>query len=261
MARPHPGSFTVSSQQYHRPQRILIALLALAGIVGCSTESPTGLHSPEPAAPGKQLMVPNNVSFLTQAEVDATKAEVENSRIGFNDMNYQTYAGMAEIASRYTSYTPPGLVEPAPPPPPPPPPPSDPYDPYSPPPSDCTAFYGCPAYSLQMSDYLTPSLPRVLATRLEKGKSVRPRFFYTFEGEDPCEFYRSEMRRLGADYARAYSDFWENIVLVWKAPQNWWIGGPRDVMRNTFRQMYFVALAAKSHNCTRPPRGGWMPPQ
>ncbi|MFL5640065.1 MAG: hypothetical protein ACJ78M_11880 [Gemmatimonadaceae bacterium] len=202
--------------------------------------------------------MPTTASLITQWQADATRAEVENSRRGVNSLNYETYAGMPDIASRDQWFAAPGDQ---------PPPSTDPYYP----PSGCVALIdGCAAYSMQMSAYAPPA--RVVekakpgtARAGKKKSSTRPGFLYTdggnSGGEDPCKFYRDELRRLRADYDRAYAEFWENLtVSFWRAPLNWNYGGPVDQMRNTFRQMYFVALASRSYNCTRPPRDAYTIP-
>lgn len=253
-ARPSP----VSNLRHLRRQRTLVFMLALAGTVACGREDPTGLRAPDLASPAKQLTVPARVSFLTQVYVDATKAEVENSRIGVNDLDNQTYAGTGTIPSRYTSYNPPGLIDGA----------------TAPPPPDtttsaCTAFYGCAAYSRQMSGYRAPA-PRARAPS-RGSKSTRPSFLLSsdcplavncYSTTDPCSDYRNQLIVLNGDYTRAYVEFWQNLTVEpWRFALNWAVGGPRDIMRDKFRQMYFVALAYKSYGCPgRPPRGGWGAP-
>jgi hypothetical protein len=261
MTRLHPGPFTVSNLRHHRRQRTLAVMLALAGTVACGEKDPTGPRSPDLAAPAKQLTVPTTASFITQLEADATRAELENSRRGVNSLNYETYAGMLDIASRDQWFAAPADA---------PPPTSDPYYP----PSDgggCASLIdGCAAYSVQISGYVPPARVVGKATGKQsagrqstKSAPTTPGFFYVYDGYDgdPCKYYRDEIRRLRGDYDRAYAEFWENLTVnFWRFPLNWINGGPVDQMRSSFRQMYFVALASRSYNCTRPPRDAYTIP-
>lgn len=249
MTHSTPGRFAVSNLRHHQRQRTLAVMLALAGTVACGRESMTGLHSPDLAAPpANQLTVPTTASLITQWQADATRAEIENSRRGVNSLNYETYAGLADIVSRDQWFAAPVDAAPLP---------SDP----PPPPSDCTMLLGCVAYSVQMSGYVPPARIVGKATdRQSKSRPARgtkPSFFYVYDGydNDPCKFYRDEIRRLRSDYDRAYAEFWENLTVnFWRFPLNWATGGPVDIMRSKFQQMYFVALASRSYNCVRPPR-------
>jgi hypothetical protein len=248
MIRPHPDPFTVSNLRHHRRKRTLAVMLALVGTVACGSENTTGPRSPELAGSAKQWTVPTGGSLMLQSEADAARAAIENSRKGVNDMNWQSYAGNPEIASRDQWFPAPSGVRP-------------------PTPLNILS----PAFS---EDHHSPVIPDRLRGAIRGGgKGGRPptpralwavgdcpigQVCYT---EDPCTDYRNEIRRLGADYARAYTEFWENMAVPWKVFSNWWVGGPVDVMRTKFREMYFVHLAYKGRGCGgRPPRGGWGAP-
>lgn len=255
MTSPHPGPFSVSRLRHHRHRCTLALMLALAGSVACGETDPTGPRPPDPAAPATPLRVPTTASHITQWEADQTRIEVENSRIGANSLSYETYAGVADVASRDQWFAAPADQ---------PPPATEPY--YPPPPSGCKTADGCLAYSTQMSGYAPPVrvIEKAKAGKRPVGKAksaTRLAFLYTNDGEDPCKYYRDEIRRLRGNYDRAYAEFWENLTVnFWRAPLNWSSGGPVDQMRATFRQMYFVALASRSYNCTRPPRDAYTIP-
>jgi hypothetical protein len=100
MIRPRAGPSNVSNLRHRQRQSTLAVMLALVGTVACGGEGATGPTPRELAESAKQWTAPTGGSLMLQSEADATRAEVENSRLGVNDLIWQMYGGIAEIASR-----------------------------------------------------------------------------------------------------------------------------------------------------------------
>lgn len=234
MIRPRAGPSNVSTLRHHRNCHSFAIILAVIGVAACS-ENPVGPSGPETVSPALQLSAPTSVARATLAEVDAVKAEVEGMRVTVN--GYNAAMGYPMNAIPYLGHLYPATPTP-----------SDPYVPPDPPPGGCIGGECPAAYSISFGAPPSSRLVRGIPWERTFGRSLlasplKPHFLYVGDGPTDCDFYRTEMRRLGADYYREYHDFVTNFVPPWDIPLNFLIGGPLDKMRSLSRQMYFVKVA------------------
>lgn len=246
MTRPHLYRLTTSPFQR---SSVAAALLALNASVGCSGENPAGLRSTDIPTPTRQLLAPTSVSRLTMAEVNAGIAEVESMRAsinGYASLGYPIDPIPALSYPATISLTPPAS-----------PPPADP----APPPTDPTCPT-CLAYSVGVGAFTAAPAARHPTRGQGRVRSSGPTFLFVgcpfggYQCQQHCDELRYHMKSLGADYWRAYREFVTNFFPeFWRLPENFFIGGPVDVMRTTFRNIYLTKLTYDA-DCTRLPSGG-----
>lgn len=227
MIRLAPSLLTVSNLRHHRRQRTLTLMLALAATVACGDENPAGPHSPDLAAPAKQLTVPTVLSFVTQTEADAVRAQIERQRLSNNEVAWMSYVD--EYTESQNQWLP------------------APKDPTAPPPEEEPPPSDCKDGSL-ICPYSAPSGGG------KRGGKISP---LLYDNGWDCKALKDQMTYYSTKFRGNYKLFWYQ-ALTGQHYQNFLPGGTVDAMTYYTRQMSFTFYAYKDQGCLgRPPRGGW----